>query len=119
MGMPAASSFYGEEAQRIQRGKDELKVMIRYPLEDRRSIADLENMRIRTPSGDEVPFESVANVSFGKSYSSITRLDRARTITVSGDIDPEILIRTLLSLARLLKQLLKNLSQAFWPGMSA
>jgi multidrug efflux pump subunit AcrB len=90
LGRQVRQAFYGEEAQRIQRGKDELKVMVRYPLADRRSIADLENMRIRTPSGDEVPFESVANVSFGTSYSSISRLDRARTITVSADIDSEI-----------------------------
>jgi multidrug efflux pump subunit AcrB len=90
LGRQVRQAFYGEEAQRIQRGKDELKVMVRYPLADRRSIADLENMRIRTPSGDEVPFESVANVSFGKAYSSIRRLNRARTITVSADIDPDI-----------------------------
>lgn len=90
LGRQVRQAFYGEEAQRIQRGKDELRVMVRYPKEDRRSIADLENMRIRTPTGDEVPFESVADVSFGTSYSSIARLDRARTITVSADIDADV-----------------------------
>jgi len=90
LGRQVRQAFYGEEAQRIQRGKDELKVMVRYPQEDRRSIADLENMRIRTPSGDEVPFESVAEVSYGKSYTSIRRQNRARTITVSADIDPDV-----------------------------
>ncbi|MEJ2274409.1 MAG: efflux RND transporter permease subunit, partial [Woeseiaceae bacterium] len=83
-------AFYGEEAQRIQRGKDELRVMVRYPLEERKSVADLQNMRIRTPAGDEVPFESVADISYGTSYSSISRLDRERTITVSADVDPEL-----------------------------
>ncbi|MBT8099192.1 MAG: efflux RND transporter permease subunit, partial [Gammaproteobacteria bacterium] len=90
LGRQVRQAFYGEEAQRIQRGKDELRVMVRYPKQDRRSIADLENMRIRTPAGDEVPFESVAEVSFGQSYSTITRLNRARTITISADIDPEV-----------------------------
>jgi len=90
LGRQVRQAFYGEEAQRIQRGKDELRVMVRYPAEDRRSIADLENMRIRTPDGEEVPFESVAEVSFGKGYSTISRLNRARTITVSADIDPDI-----------------------------
>jgi multidrug efflux pump subunit AcrB len=90
LGRQVRQAFYGEEAQRIQRGKDELRVMVRYPLEDRRSIADLENMMIRTPTGDEVPFGSVADVSFGSSYSSITRQNRERTITVSADIDPEV-----------------------------
>ena len=91
LGRQVRQAFYGEEAQRIQRGKDELKVMVRYPIDERRSIADLENMRIRTLAGDEVPFESVAEMSFGKGYSTITRLNRKRTVTVSADIDPEII----------------------------
>ena len=90
LGRQVRQAFYGEEAQRIQRGKDELKVMIRYPQEDRRSVADLENMRIRTPAGDEVPFQSVADISFGQSYSSVTRLNRERTITVSADLDTDL-----------------------------
>ena len=90
LGRQVRQAFYGEEAQRIQRGKDELKVMVRYPRAERRSIADLENMRIRTPNGDEVPFEAVADMSFGTGYSSISRLNRRRTITVSADIDTEI-----------------------------
>ena len=100
LGRQVRQAFYGEEAQRIQRGKDELKVMVRYPIEERKSIADLENMRIRTPSGDEVPFASVAEVSFGKGYSTITRLDRERTITVSANVDlqnvePQEIIRSI------------------------
>jgi multidrug efflux pump subunit AcrB len=89
LGRQVRQAFYGEEAQRIQRGKDELKVMVRYPEDQRRSIADLENMRIRTPAGDEVPFSSVAEVNFGESYTSIQRQDRQRTVTVSANIDPE------------------------------
>jgi multidrug efflux pump subunit AcrB len=89
LGRQVRQAFYGEEAQRIQRGKDELRVMVRYPIEERRSVTDLENMRIRTPDGDEVPFESVAEVSFGKGYSSIVRLDRERTVSISADLDPE------------------------------
>ncbi len=90
LGRQVRQAFYGEEAQRIQRGKDELKVMVRYPRDERRSIADLQNMRIRTPQGNEVPFEEVAEMSFGTSYSSISRLNRKRTITVSADLDPEV-----------------------------
>lgn len=90
LGRQVRQAFYGEEAQRIQRGKDEVKVMVRYPVEERRSISDLKNMRIRTPNGDEVPFSSVADMSYGKGYSSISRLDRQRTVTVSADIDPDV-----------------------------
>ena len=90
LGRQVRQAFYGEEAQRIQRGKDELKVMVRYPIEERRSIADLENMRIRTPDGEEVPFSEVAEVEFGKGYSQISRIDRQRTVTIGADFDPAI-----------------------------
>ena len=110
LGRQVRKAFDGEEAQRIQRGKDELKIMVRYPLEDRRSISDLENMMIRTPDGDEVPFGSVADVSFGSSYSSITRLDRERTITVSADIDPEVVEPG---------EVIKEISDEFIPGLLA
>jgi multidrug efflux pump subunit AcrB len=90
LGRQVRQAFYGEEAQRMQRGKDEVRVMVRYPHEERRSIADLENMRIRTPTGDEVPFFSVAEISMAQSYTSINREDRKRSITVTADVDPDI-----------------------------
>ncbi|MFT5519754.1 MAG: multidrug efflux pump subunit AcrB [Enterobacterales bacterium] len=90
LGRQVRQAFYGEEAQRMQRGKDEVRVMVRYPREERRSIADLENMRIRTPTGDEVPFFSVAEISMAQSYTSINREDRKRSITVTADVDPDI-----------------------------
>ena len=88
LGRQVRQAFYGEEAQRIQRGKDELKVMVRYPEAERRSVADLENMRIRTPDGAEVPFEEVADVEFGRAFSTIHRQNRERVVTVSADLDP-------------------------------
>ncbi|TKB47082.1 efflux RND transporter permease subunit [Thalassotalea mangrovi] len=80
-------AFYGEEAQRIQRGRDELKVMVRYPEEERRSLADLENMWVRTPTGDEVPFYQVADVELGQGFSRITRINQKRSITIAAEID--------------------------------
>jgi len=82
-------AFYGEEAQRIQRGRDELKVMVRYPKEDRLSVTDLENMWIRTSSGEQVPFYQVADITIGQGFSSITRINQKRSITISADIDSE------------------------------
>lgn len=82
-------AFYGEEAQRIQRGRDDVRVMVRYPIDERRSIGDLENMRIRTATGGEVPFSSVAVATLGRGYSSITRVDRQRSINVTADVDPQ------------------------------
>ena len=110
LGRQVRQAFYGEEAQRIQRGKDELKVMVRYPIEERRSVADLENMRIRTPDGDEVPFNSVAEIEFGKGYSRINRLNRERTVTVSADIDPERVEP---------QKIIPDISENFIPGLLA
>ncbi|WP_394131183.1 efflux RND transporter permease subunit [Shewanella maritima] len=79
--------FYGFEAQRILRNKEEVKVMVRYPLEQRRTIGHLENMMIRTPSGDSVPFSTVARIELGESYSSITRVDGRRAITINANVN--------------------------------
>ncbi|MEX1236867.1 MAG: efflux RND transporter permease subunit, partial [Pseudomonadales bacterium] len=80
-------AFYGEEAQRIQRGTDDVRVMVRYPEEERKSLANLEDMRIRTPDGSEVPFLSVAETTYGKGYSSIRRRDQQRIVNVTGDVN--------------------------------
>ena len=80
-------AFYGAESQRIQRGSDDIRVMVRYPEDERQSLGNLEDLLIRTPSGAEVPFLSIADFSLGNSYSSINRQDGRRVITVRGDID--------------------------------
>lgn len=82
--------FYGDEAMRIQRGKDELKVMIRYPKDERLSIEDVQNMRIRTSKGGEVPFYDVADIVVGKGYSAIKRADNKRVISVLADVDEAV-----------------------------
>ncbi|MCB1634168.1 MAG: efflux RND transporter permease subunit [Xanthomonadales bacterium] len=83
-------AFHGEEAQRIQRDNEEIKVLVRYPRAERQSIHHLQNMRVRTAQGDEVPFESVAELEFGQSYSNIQRLDRIRTVTVAANVHAEV-----------------------------
>jgi len=87
LGRQVRQAFYGEEAQRIQRGRDELRVMVRYPEKDRQSIGSLESMRVRLPDGTEVPFEEVAEVQKGRGYSTIQRVDRRRSINVTADVD--------------------------------
>jgi len=80
-------AFFGLEAQRIQRGRDDVRVMVRYPENERRSVANLENMRIRTPDGQAVPFAEVAVAEMGKSLPAIRRVDRNRTLNVTADIE--------------------------------
>jgi len=82
--------FYGEEAQRIQRGRDDIRVMVRYPQEERRSLADVEHMRIRLPDGTEIPFKTVAEVKYGRGYSTISRAERKRIVNVIADVDDAI-----------------------------
>ncbi len=82
--------FYGEEAQRIQRGRDDVRVMVRYPESDRHSLGDLENMRVRTPDGGEVPFRAVARAELGRGYSTIRRSDRERVVNVTADVDRSV-----------------------------
>lgn len=83
-------AFYGDEAQRLQRGRDEVKVMVRYPESERRSMHNLTEMKIRTADGAEVPFNEVAEVVMGRSSSSIKRADRRRAVTVTADIDKAV-----------------------------
>jgi multidrug efflux pump subunit AcrB len=90
-------AFYGEEAQRIQRGRDDVRVMVRYPEAERRSLGSLEEMRIRTLDGVEVPFEAVAHAEISQGFATIRRTDRRRVVTVTADVDrsvttPEVVI---------------------------
>ena len=82
-------AFYGEEVQRIQRNSDTIKVMVRYPIEDRRSIATLENMLIRTGAGQAIEIGQVADISLGLGLTSIDRLDRKRTVTITADVEED------------------------------
>ncbi len=79
--------FFGEEVQRIQRGQDEIRVMLRYPIQQRDSVGYLEQMRVRTSSGDSVPFTSVAQATLSSGPVKITRFGRQRTVSVSAEID--------------------------------
>ena len=83
-------AFYGEEAQRIQRGTDDVRVMVRYPEKERQSLGNLENMRIRTSENIEVPFSTVAKVIYGDGFSAINRENQQRVIDVKGDVNRSI-----------------------------
>jgi multidrug efflux pump subunit AcrB len=61
--------------------------MVRYPENERRSLGDLENMRIRAPDGTEVPFATVARAEIGRGYATIRRTDGKRVVTVTADVD--------------------------------
>ena len=87
LGSQVQQAFYGLEVQSIQRGRDEVKVMLRYPKDERGSISNLENMMIRTPNGSTIPVRQIAKLEIGEGLSSIQRKDRKRAINVTADVD--------------------------------
>lgn len=81
------SGFFGAQAQRFQRGQDEIRVWVRYNREGRSSINDLDEMRIITPTGERVPFGEIASYTINRGDESIRHLDGKREIQVNADLE--------------------------------
>jgi len=81
------ASYYGEEVMRLQRGRHEVKLMVRYPQEERRSVATLNDVRVTSPDGVKRPLDELAEIEIRRGYSEINRLSQKRSITVVADID--------------------------------
>ncbi len=82
------AAFFGLEPFRLQRGKEDIRVKVRYPRETRGRLTDFERMWIRTPNGREIPLLSVADVDYGPGFSTIIRTDGLRRVAVTADVDP-------------------------------
>ena len=115
LGRQIRGAFYGSEALRIQRGRNEVKVMVRYPEHSRKDLWDLESMRIRTPGGGEVPLNRAAYVSEGSGYSEINRTGRKRVINVTASVDDNV-ANTGEIMADLKEGVLKELKENY-PGL--
>lgn len=112
------NGFYGSEAQRLQRGRDEVRVRVRFPLDERRAIGDLENSRIRTASGAEVPLSAVAQFAFAQGYADIRGTNGQRRVAVLARADskvtsPEAVIAELRA-SGYLEQLVKGYPNMHW-----
>lgn len=81
------NAFFGVEVQRIQRGRDDVRVMLRLTEAERSSLDKLNELLIVTPSGGKLPLHQLATLKFGKSPSNVIRIDRKRTINVTADVD--------------------------------
>ena len=81
------AGYYGDEALRLQRGRDDIRVKVRYTADERSRLSDLARVRIRTAAGFEVPLLSVADIAFAPGYSTITRTDGMRRVAVSAGVD--------------------------------
>jgi multidrug efflux pump subunit AcrB len=80
-------AFFGIEVQRIQRGRDDIRVMVRLPASERQSVSSLQGLLIRLDDGSAVPLAHVARLIPGKSPTAIYRIDRFRTVSVTADLD--------------------------------
>lgn len=89
LGRQVRAAFHGVEALRLQRGRNEIKVVVRYPDANRRELWNFETMRIRTPAGQEIPLQQAAEIIEGQGFSEINRTDRKRVINVSATVDNE------------------------------
>ena len=102
------ASYYGEEVMRLQRGRHEVKLMVRYPEEDRKSLARFDDIRVDGGDGVQRPITELAVVSVSRGYSEINRIDQKRSITVSSDIDEKV---------GNAKEIVGNLQQTFMPDL--
>ncbi len=84
-------AFYGSEAQRIQRNRDEVRIMVRFPESQRKSLHDIENMQISLNDDTKVPFQNIATYTIGPGYSQINRVNKKRVISVTADVDETII----------------------------
>ena len=86
-----SDALYGSQAQRIQRGNDEVKVMVRYPAEERKYLSDIDNLMIHTADGAVIPFHTVAETTYADSVSQIDRLNRYRAASVIAGVNKQII----------------------------
>ena len=91
IGMQLRANFHGVEAQRIQRGQEEIKVMVRYPHERRRNLGELATQRVRRAGGGEVPLSTVATLTEQRELATLTRIDGERAGLVNARADAAII----------------------------
>ncbi len=107
--------FFGEEVQRIQRGREEIRVYVRYPEATRASLEALNDFRVRLPDGDRAPLLTVARVEESRAYSSIQRIDGRRVVTVSANVDEAVSTPNIAN-ATVLSSVMPELERSF-PGL--
>jgi multidrug efflux pump subunit AcrB len=116
LGNQVRDAFYGREAQRVQRGRDDVRVMVRFPEADRKALSTLEAMRIRLPDGTEVPALTVAKIAETTGNASIQRTDGQRRINVAASADRTIAAPEAVMAALFEEQIPEILSA--YPGVS-
>jgi hydrophobic/amphiphilic exporter-1 (mainly G- bacteria), HAE1 family len=83
------ATYYGQEVMRLQRGRHEVKLMVRYPREDRHTLTRFDDIRVRTVNGAEQPLTELAEVEVVRGYSKINRVDQLRSVTIKADVNED------------------------------
>ena len=112
----ARSFFYGTEALRQQRGRNEVRVMVRLPEDERETLHTIDTVVLRTPGGVEIPFQEAARATEGRAYTSIKRTDGRRVNSVTADIDTKVANGNVVA-ATLESSVLPDLVERF-PGLT-
>ncbi|MEH6455422.1 MAG: efflux RND transporter permease subunit [Cocleimonas sp.] len=115
LGLQVRHAIFGAEAQRIQRNQSEIRVMVRSPKDERYALSDLQNLRIRTSTGAQIPLSEVADITIGRGSSTISRVDRQRIINVTADLNKDKISAT--TVVADLKKWFPTIS-AKYPGIS-
>ncbi|MDZ7617997.1 MAG: efflux RND transporter permease subunit, partial [Patescibacteria group bacterium] len=107
------ASYYGDEVMRLQRGRHEVKLMVRYPRDERHSLAGFDDIRVRLQDGIERPITELADVQVQRGYSRINRLNQLRCITITADVDETV--KEAPNAAKIVRELQRD----FMPGLLA
>lgn len=83
------ASYYGDEVMRLQRGRHEVQLRVRYPREERESLAGFDEIRVRLEDGDERPLTELADVTIARGPAEISRIDQMRSTVVTADVDED------------------------------
>lgn len=109
------AAFYGAEAFKQQRGRDEIRALVRLPEDERESEYALKNLMLRAPNGSEVLLRDVVTMQQGRAYTTINRRDGRRNVQVQADVDPPDQANRVI--ATLKKDALPELQQRY-PGLT-
>lgn len=100
LGETVRNAYFGAEVMRLQRGRHDVKLMVRYPEEERNNLVDFREIRVRTADGNERPITELAEIELNRGFSEINRVSQMRSITISTDLDEatangELIVREL------------------------
>jgi HAE1 family hydrophobic/amphiphilic exporter-1 len=112
LGQTVRNAYFGAEAMRLQRGRHDVKLMVRYPEEERNSLVDFREIRVRTDDGSEWPITELAEVELNRGFSEINRINQMRSITISADLD-EATANSQMIVSKLQRDFMPKLKQEY------